>query len=201
MVENGGPVFEGVGRPEVQSKNIVDHIKDRWKKNVNKNSQDLLEKSLKKAEFKGLGKAVEQKYLDAFDRVTQALDEGKLRTVAEKLRPIAKLEAKLLRVSTAVIDVTVAAIPTVVGLRFYTAGIGGLSSEVSGGKKYSAAPVLGALGIGGAGMALGTGIMDLSPARRTSMWVMEKGGNLGERVAKWTNKILHKDSKPEVKTV
>ena len=199
MSEAGGPVFEGSSvRKEVQSKDIVEHMKSNWKKNTEKNAQEILEKAQKRMEFKALGKTVEQRYVDAFDKVIGAMDEGKLKQVANMVRPIVKLEAKVVRVGTAVVDTVVAAVPGVLGFSLYQRGVSGLVSEISGGAKYSAGQVIGALGVGGVGMAIGSGIIWLSPARRTSMWVIEKGGNIGERVAKWSNKILSGGQKVEM---
>ena len=197
MSETTQSVYEGVGRPEVQAKNIVDKIKSDWKTNTEKNLRDIHEKQVKKSEFKRLGKEYEQTQLNQFDKIVNALDEGQLKRVAQIVRPAAVLGAKAARLSAAAADIIISAVPTVIAFPFYMAGFGALSSEMTGGKKYSAVQVIGALGVGGAGFAIGSGIMYLSPVRRTGMWLAEKGGNMGERVAKWTNKILHKEPAAE----
>lgn len=198
MSESGGPVYEGVGRPEVVKKGVVERIKEKWKAKVAENIEKQNAFKQKQAEWRKLGPTMEQKYVEAFDKITGALDEGKLKTVAEKLRPIAKIQAKLARVSAATVDMTVGIIPMIGGIVLRNAGLGALIKDITGEKKYRAGQVLGAIAVGSGGISLGLGIQWLSPMRRAGTWVIEQGGNLGERAAKWTNKILAGKPKPEV---
>lgn len=198
MAENGGPVFEGVGRPEVAKKGVVERIKEKWKAKVAENIEKQNAFKQKQAEWRKLGPNMEQKYIEAFDKVTGALDEGKLKTVAEKLRPIAKLNAKITRVGAAVVDMTVGTIPMIGGIVLRNAGLGALIKDITGEKKYRAGQVLGAIAVGSGGISLGLGIQWLSPMRRAGTWAIEQSGNMGERVAKWTNKILAGKPKAEM---
>lgn len=198
MAENGGPVYEGVGRPEVTKKGVVERIKEKWKAKVAENVEKQKAFKQKQAEWRKLGPTMEQKYIEAFDKVTGALDEGKLKTVAEKLRPIAKLNAKITRVGAAVVDMTIGTIPMIGGIVLRNAGLGALIKDITGEKKYRAGQVLGAIAVGSGGISLGLGIQWLSPMRRAGTWVIEQGGNLGERAAKWTNKILAGKPKAEM---
>ena len=198
MAENGGPVFEGVGRPEVAKKGVVERLKAKWKAKVAENIEKQNAFKQKQAEWRKLGPTMEQKYIEAFDKVTGALDEGKLKTVAEKLRPIAKLNAKITRVGAAAVDMTVGMIPMIGGIILRNAGLGALIKDITGERKYRAGQVLGAIAVGSGGVSLGLGIQWLSPMRRAGTWAIEQGGNLGERAAKWTNKILAGKPKPEV---
>lgn len=198
MSESGGPIFEGVGRPEVAKKGVVERLKEKWKAKVAENVEKQKAFKQKQAEWRKLGPTMEQKYVEAFDKITGALDEGKLKTVAEKLRPIAKIQAKLARVSAATVDMTVGIIPMIGGIVLRNAGLGALIKDITGEKKYRAGQVLGAIAVGSGGISLGLGIQWLSPMRRAGTWVIEQGGNLGERAAKWTNKILAGKPKPEV---
>lgn len=198
MSETGGPVYEGVGRPEVAKKGVVERIKEKWKAKVAENVEKQNAFKQKQAEWRKLGPTMEQKYVEAFDKITGALDEGKLKTVAEKLRPIAKLQAKITRVSAAAIDMTVGTIPMIGGIVLRNAGLGALYKDLTGRRDASAGKVFTALAVGSGGISLGLGIQWLSPMRRAGTWVIEQGGNLGERAAKWTNKILAGKPKPEV---
>lgn len=79
MAEN--VVFTGEGRPEVVKPRLVDKVLDRVKNRLKQNT----------------GEIVEKKYMDAYQKIVDALDEGQRKKVMQKLRPVAKLGSKIFR--------------------------------------------------------------------------------------------------------
>lgn len=198
MAETAGPVFEGVGRPEVQpKKGIVEGLKEKWKANIEKNKEEIAKQKQKKEDWKKLGPEVEEKYIASFDRITKALGEGKIQQVVEKVRPIVKLNAKLARVSSAAVDITLGTVPLVAGSLIRGVGISALWSDMTadrtGGKYYRAGQVFKAIGMGSVAASLGAGILWFSPARRASAFMSDIVGAGGEKVVQIAQKILKKE--------
>lgn len=89
MAETGGPVYEGVGRPEMVKPKLVDKVITRVKDRLQQNT----------------GEIVEQKWIDAYQKTVDATDPGMRKKILEKVRPVAVGVAKLNRFGAAVNDV------------------------------------------------------------------------------------------------
>ena len=201
MAETGGPILEGMGRPEEpRVKGVVEGMKENWKEKTEEEIKKRAKFKAKQAEWKMIGPTVEAKHVAMFDRITNAMNEGKLKRVAEKLRPVVKLEAKGIRLGTAVVDTVISTIPLVAGSLIFGRGISAIAqdADITSRIKWRVSGVLKVLAIGSAGMTLGTGISWLAPARRTSMFLSDIGGAVGERVVQITNKIFGGKTKAEI---
>jgi len=88
MAEAAGQIFEGMGRPEVVKPRVVDKVRERV---VNRLKQNT-------------GQIVEQKWMDAYQKTVDALDDGMRKNLAKKLRIVAVGVSKTARVGSAVGD-------------------------------------------------------------------------------------------------
>lgn len=196
MAETGGPVYEGMGKPEKQT------VADKVRKGVEGRFR----------EFKNKGVYVEQKWMNAYQRVVDALDPGKRKAAAEKMRPVAVAIAKTHRIGSAVVDVAL----RWVGLKNIFAGLvrmvapntiiniagqraaemyqlGHTPSEnlvniatMTAEEMRRGGAIQGAVGLAeniGGRMSVG---------RRASAWMADISGYGGEKIAQISNKILGK---------
>jgi hypothetical protein len=170
MAENGGPIFEGSARPEKVS------LGDRAKKAVQKEFSD----------FRNKGEFVEKKWMSAYQRVVDTLDEGKRKQALDRLKPVAVGVAKLNRFGSAVIDVALHAF----GFSDMVSGIGLIIKKD---KSYKIAGA--AIGAKGA-LEYVAGRKAL--ARKASGFMADIIGFGGEKVAQITNKIFSGKPKAEM---
>ncbi len=91
MSETGGPVYEGSSAwPEKAKSGVVDHVK--------KSIYEAFSETRHKGEF------VEKKWMDSYQRVVDALDDGNRKKIAESLRPVAIGVAKVQKLGAGVAD-------------------------------------------------------------------------------------------------
>lgn len=197
MSETGGPVYEGVGRPEKPS--VGDRVKTKVQETF--------------ADFRNKGEFVEKKWMNAYQKIVDALDDGKRKQVVEMMRPVAHVAAKINRVGSAVADLALRWIgfKNVVGGVFMMtipgsirndaqeAVVGGIGKTSRAAERFAGMSpnkirIQGA-GMGAAGLvegALGRG----SVSRAASGWMADIMGSAGEKVAQISNKIF--SGKPKV---
>jgi len=158
-------------------------------------------KDKKKAEFKAIGPTVEKKYIAAYDRITNALGEGNLKKAAEKVRPVVQLEAKGMRLGTAIVDNTVGAIASGFGVLADVVIAFSLVDDVWNHNRIPVKTYLksGAVGIGSS--ILGKVILEQAPTRKAVMFMTDIGAAGGEKVIQIANKIFGRNPKGVVAPV
>lgn len=188
MAEAGGPVFEGSSaQPEMVKSGIVERMKAKWAARVEASKKLNEAQMRKKAEFKQIGPNLEQAYIESYQKIINALGEGKLKKVGEKMLPLIKVQAKIARVAAAVPDIFF-------GSQFTYSGI---NDSISGYRQALLNPralfrdVVGSLVVGHAETAIGGAILWQAPTRKIATRMIEFGGNMGEKtVSAITNKII-----------
>lgn len=100
MAENGGPVFEGVGRPEKTKFNLVDRVKQSVQRKVDE----------VKAEYearKAFGQEVQGRVMDRYAKVVGSMNESMIKSAYKGIEPAVKLKAAVEGFSAAAVDVSV----------------------------------------------------------------------------------------------
>lgn len=189
MSETGGPVFEGSANFTPPKKGIVEKMKQKISEvHLSETANNVRERVVDRLS-QNSGTIVEKKWMDAYQKTVDALDEGKRKKVVEKLRPVAVGVAKLNRFGAAVNDVflQLAGAGDVLW-----GGIRLLSPRSSLSMRLTGASQIGS-GVGEA--ALGTKKI----SRVATGWMGDVAGIGGEKVAQITNKILR--GKPKAESV
>lgn len=188
MSETGGPVFEGVGRPEAQPKQgVVERMKARYAAKVEKQQKETNSRKARKEEFKKIGPDLEKTYIEAYQKIVNTLGEGKLKKAGEFILPLIKAQAKLARVSAAVPDIFFG----------YSFARNGLLDTFSGygnalfNRNALFRDVFTNVVAGHVETSIGAAILWQAPTRKIATRLIEFGGNVGEKtVAGITNKII-----------
>lgn len=188
MSETGGPVYEGSSaRPEKARSGVVERMKAKWAARVEANKKLNEVQAQKKAEFKQIGPNLEKTYVESYQKIVNALGEGKLKKVGEKILPLIKGQAKIARVATAVPDVVIGTLFTASGIKDSIIGYTDAIMNPRALFRNVLANVVG----GHAETAIGGAILWQAPTRKLATRVIEFGGNMGEKaVTAITNKII-----------
>ncbi len=104
MSENGGPIFEGSANFTPPKKNIVEKIKQKASEVHLSETADKVRQRVVDRLSQNTGVIVEKKWMDAYQKTVDALDEGKRKNLAKKLRIVAVGVAKVGRLGSAVSD-------------------------------------------------------------------------------------------------
>lgn len=104
MAENGGPVFEGSANFTPPKKGMVEKLKQKVSKEQLSATANKVRERVKDRLSQNTGMIVEKKWMDAYQKTVDALDPGKRKKVAEKLKIVAVGVSKIARVGSAVGD-------------------------------------------------------------------------------------------------
>jgi hypothetical protein len=104
MAENGGPVYEGSAN-FTPKKTLGEKLKQKVSKEQLSQTANNVRERVKNRLAQNTGIIVEQKWMDAYQKTVDALDEGKRKDIAKKLKIVARGVAKVHRIGSAVVDV------------------------------------------------------------------------------------------------
>lgn len=104
MSEAGGPVYEGSANFTPPKKGVVDTLKQKASEvHLSQTANTVRERVVNRLK-QNTDQIVEQKWMDAYQKTVDALDPGKRKKIAEKLRIAAVGVSKIARVGSSVAD-------------------------------------------------------------------------------------------------
>lgn len=217
MAETGGPVYEGSANFTPPKKGMVEKLKQKVSEvHLSETANKVRERVANRLK-QNTGQIVEQRWMNAYQKTVDALDEGKRKDIAKKLKIVAYGVAKVHRIGAAVVDVAL----RVGGLGSVMVGVGevvrpqnaidlsqravdemwevpGLSAQLNNKvlEKFNRVSQYtpGQMRKEGA-LTLGAGLLEgaLGKARISAVasgWMADIVGVGGEKVAQITNKIF-----------
>lgn len=105
MSETGGPVYEGSANFTPPKKGMVEKLKQKASEvHLSETASRVRERVANRLK-QNTGQIVEQKWMDAYQKTVDALDEGKRKNIAKKLKIVARATAKIHRIGSSVVDV------------------------------------------------------------------------------------------------
>ncbi len=169
---------------------------------VVKRVKELLTTRLTKEQKRIVGQDVEHKWMAAYERIYNALDENIVKKAFKTMLPVIKVEAKLARVSTSVVDTVggfLLRYPGFIRFAVGTLRIGqGLAMRGESSRRYNTTrrQLLGQsallAGRGAAENIVGKSMMRNKLVSRSTIAMTEVGATMGERVAHVVNRILNR---------
>lgn len=100
MSEAGGPVYEGVGRPEVAKKGVVEKVRDSLERKY--------EEINKEFETRGkFGQEKQQRVIERYQTMVGGMNESILKSAVKLYEPIVRADAFVKGINAAVLDTSV----------------------------------------------------------------------------------------------
>lgn len=156
MSETGGPVYEGVGRPEQVKTGVVEKVKASIAKRVDGVKQDF---STRQA----FGAEKQARVVDRYKKVLDSMNDSWLKSAAKLYEPVVRADAAIKGINAAVLDTSVKTMlrwsKAALSIMTVVAGGVGIADVKSGNTKKGVAEIIGAV-------ALGAGVVGAGEARK-----------------------------------